>query len=305
MSSLGKRIVNRLLPRSMTTRLWSEEQYRRNLKDWPLGDRRPHRLPSELIVSLTSYPARYATLHLTLRSLLRQETVPDRIVLWIAGNDIAALPKQTRDVLEQGIELRTVTDARSYKKLIFALQEFPEAYIATADDDVFYRPDWLTLLAEGQGGPHDAITCHRAHRLKERGLKERGPGEIVPYHDWEWDVQDDRARQPSVDLMPTGIGGILYPPGSLHPDAVRQDLFERYAPSADDLWFYWCARRAGTPYRKVGERFDQTAWWSSQKERLYNHNQQENDLQIAALTKDFGNPLRMPVSASREAASMG
>ena len=298
MSGLAKRIVNRLLPRPVATRLWSEAQYRQIARAFPAGAPKPHGLPGELIVSLTSYPARYATLHLTLRSLLRQDTAPDRIVLWIAEGDDAALPGKTRELLGQGIEMRIVSDARSYKKLIFALPAFPAAYVATADDDVFYRPDWLTDLVEGQRGGDPVITCHRAHRL----AAQEGGG-LVPYHDWEWDVQDARARRPSVNLMPTGIGGILYPPHALHPDAVRQDLFERYAPSADDLWFYWCARRAGTTYRKVGGRFDQTAWWSSQKERLYDHNQRENDLQIASLVRDFGNPLRMPVATSKDAAA--
>lgn len=303
MSGLAKRIVNKVLPRPVATRLWSEAQFREKAARLPLGVPERHTLPGELVVSLTSYPARYATLHLTLRSLLRQDTAPDRIVLWIAQADVAALPKKTREILDSGVELRIVEDARSYKKLIFAIPAFPEAYVATADDDVFYPPDWLTDLVAGQleaASETPVITCHRAHRLGEQG-----PQNLIPYHDWEWDVQDPAARRPSVDLMPTGIGGILYPPRALHPDAIRRDLFETYAPSADDLWFYWCARRAGTLYRKVGGRFDQTAWWSSQKERLYDHNQRENDLQIAALVRDFGNPLRMPASVGADAATAG
>ena len=165
MSGLAKRIVNRLLPRPVATRLWSEAQYRQIARAFPAGAPKPHGLPGELIVSLTSYPARYATLHLTLRSLLRQDTAPDRIVLWIAEGDDAALPGKTRELLRQGIEMRIVSDARSYKKLIFALPAFPAAYVATADDDVFYRPDWLTDLVEGQRGGDPVITCHRAHRL--------------------------------------------------------------------------------------------------------------------------------------------
>ncbi|MFS0850315.1 glycosyltransferase [Novosphingobium panipatense] len=299
MRHLGKSITNRLLPRGLDTRLRSELQYRRLVQAFPTAARRHHGLAGELVVSLTSYPVRYATLHLTLKSLLRQQTVPDRIVLWIADGDVAALPRATRALFAQGIELRIVRDVRSYKKLVFALSAFPRAFIATADDDVFYPPEWLTALVEGQYGSEPVISCHRAHRLREQG-----PGALVPYHEWEWDVQDAEARDASVDLMPTGIGGVLYPPNALHPDAANQELFARYAPSADDLWFYWCARRAGTRHRKVGGLFDQTAWPSSQSERLYDQNRTDNDLQIAALVQDFGNPLRMPMAASREAVSV-
>ncbi|MFC3215790.1 hypothetical protein [Novosphingobium panipatense] len=98
MRNLGKSITNRLLPRGLDTRLRSELQYRRLVQAFPTAARRHHGLAGELVVSLTSYPVRYATLHLTLKSLLRQQTVPDRIVLWIADGDVAALPRATRAV---------------------------------------------------------------------------------------------------------------------------------------------------------------------------------------------------------------
>jgi hypothetical protein len=44
----------------------------------------PHNLPGELIVSLTSYPDRFPTLHKTVRSLLSQDMLADRTILWVA-----------------------------------------------------------------------------------------------------------------------------------------------------------------------------------------------------------------------------
>ncbi|WP_334181858.1 hypothetical protein [Novosphingobium sp.] len=289
MKAWAKQWVTTALPRPLAVRLWSGRQYRRRTRDFPQGMPRAHGLPGELVVSLTSYPPRYPTLHLTLLGLLRQDIAADRIVLWLARGDEVSLPKAVRKLLGQGVELRLVEDLRSYKKLVFALAAFPDAWVATADDDVFYKPDWLTWLVEGQGGEQDSITCHRAHRLTQDAQ-----GRIAPYRDWVWDVEDAASRRPSVDVMPTGVGGILYPPGTLHPDVARRDLFERYAPSADDLWFYWCARRAGTTYRKVGPTFVQMGWWSSQQVRLFDDNIVQNDAQIAMLAEQFGNPLAMP-----------
>ena len=51
-----------------------------------------HRLPSELIVSLTSYPPRFKTLHLTIKSLLDQTVRPDRIILWIGRGAMDLIP---------------------------------------------------------------------------------------------------------------------------------------------------------------------------------------------------------------------
>lgn len=294
MKALAKQLITAAMPRSAAVRLWSGRQYRRHAKAYPSGHERPHGLPGELIVSLTSYPPRFPTLHLTLRSLLRQDTRPDRIVLWLAHGDEAHLPPAVTDLLATGIELRMVEDVRSYKKLVFALQAFPKAWIATVDDDVFYKPDWLGLLVGGLEAPENAqapvITCHRAHRLIPSA-----DGKLAPYGEWTWDVDDPAAHRPSADLMPTGIGGVLYPPGSLHPDAVQRALYEDLAPSADDLWFFWCARRAGSAYRKVGPRFEQLAWWSSQQGRLFDDNIVRNDTQIARLVARYGNPLAMPI----------
>ena len=290
MKHMTRQLVTALLPHSCAVRLLSKRQYRKYEKAYPTGRARPHALPSDLIVSLTSYPPRYPTLHLTLQSLLRQNTAPDRIVLYIASADAKSIPFAVRVLLEKGVDLCIVDDVRSYKKLVFTVEEYPGAYIATADDDVFYRPDWLSELVAGQGEGSHVITCHRAHRLQLNSQ-----GNLADYHLWTWDVDDDNARQASVDIMPTGIGGILYPPGTLHPDVSRRELYQRYAPTADDLWFFWCARRVGATYRKVGPRFEQLGWWSAQESRLFDENAAANDEQIALLERKFGNPLRMPV----------
>lgn len=285
-----KQLITRVLPRSWAVRLWSTLQYRNYTRAAPLGRAQPHALPGPLIVSLTSYPPRYPTLHLTLQSLLRQNTPADRVVLWIAEGDVAAIPKAVRRLINQGVELRVVEDVRSYKKLVFALDAFPDAWIATADDDVFYKPDWLTYLVAGQVSGSSVITCHRAHRITL--VQDGAP---AAYADWVCDVDDAAAREPSVDLMPTGIGGILYPPGTLHHDVSRRDLYQAYAPSADDLWFFWCARRAGSTYRRVASpRFAQLGWWSAQTSRLFDENMAQNDAQIATLTEHFGNPVTIP-----------
>lgn len=41
----------------------------------------------QIIVSMTSYPARINTVHLAIRSLLAQKVLPDKIVLWLCKSD--------------------------------------------------------------------------------------------------------------------------------------------------------------------------------------------------------------------------
>jgi hypothetical protein len=101
---------------------------------------RQHPLPGKLIVSLTSYPLRFATLPLTLRSLLCQAVKPDRIVLWVPHDDEPIIPEAVRRLTSYGVEIRTTDDIKSFKKIIPAVRAFPDAFIVTADDDVYYGP---------------------------------------------------------------------------------------------------------------------------------------------------------------------
>jgi hypothetical protein len=148
---------------------------------------RPHQLPAELVVSLTSFPARFPTLHLTIGCLLDQTVRPDRIVLWIANEDMGAVPKAVTNLERRGLEIRACDDLRSYKKLVPALESFPDAYIVTADDDLEFARDWLETLVDGVSAQERSIVCHRAHRSSWRA-----DGRLADYLDWEFDVQDER-----------------------------------------------------------------------------------------------------------------
>ena len=144
---------------------------------------RPHGLPGALIVSLTSHLPRFATLHRTLKGLLRQSVRPDRLILWIAETD--ELPAKVEALSKRGLEIRRARHLGPFTKLLPALAAFPDAFIAIADDDVHYAPDWL----EGLIGSHDpaapAILCRRAHRLGTGA-----DGAILPFASWEKDVRD-------------------------------------------------------------------------------------------------------------------
>jgi hypothetical protein len=267
---------------------------------------RPHQLPAELVVSLTSFPARFPTLHLTIGCLLDQTVRPDRIVLWIAREDMGAVPKAVTNLERRGLEIRACDDLRSYKKLVPALESFPDAYIVTADDDLEFARNWLETLVDGVSAQERSIVCHRAHRSSWRADRR-----LADYLDWEFDVQDERARHPSMDIMPTTGAGALFPPQVLPDFATDRSLFGRLCPDGDDVWFWWCARLAGTPIRKVGGVNSLFTWPGSQESTLWEVNRAGgNDRMIQALSAAFPAALALtsspgPALRSRKVSQTG
>ena len=241
-----------------------------------------HGLPGELIVSLTSYPARFDTLHLTLGCLLDQSVKADRTILWIAHQDIHTLPRPVRELAERGLEIRACDDLRSFKKLVPALEAFPTAFIVTADDDIYYPRGWLKpLVSNAEAG---VVTCRRAHLIRRFS-----DGRLRPYLEWDFDTQETEAGKLSFDILPTTGAGVLYPPNSLHPSVLDRDRFLNLCQDGDDLWFAWAARMAGSSFKKVGSTFRIVTWPRTQHSSLWESNRTGgNDRMIRALEDQLG-----------------
>ena len=253
---------------------------------WRRGRReRPHHgLPGRLVVSLTSHPPRFATLHLSLRCLLDQTVRPDAVILWLDEAAMAQLPQRVLSLRDAGLTIAARSDIGSYGKIMPALEADPTAFIVTADDDAYYGPDWLVQLIGAVRGGAPEVICHRAHRI-ELG-SDRLP---LPYDRWEVNLASPEA---SALVFPTGVGGVLFPPGIFHPDVLNHDLYSRLCPTADDFWLYWMALRHGAIFRKIGGRQPVLLWPRSQRVSLHQFNivQRGNDRQMANLIERFGFP---------------
>jgi hypothetical protein len=221
----------------------------------PLSQK-PHGLPGELIVSLTSYRPRFPTLRPTLLCLLSQSMKPDRVILWISEDDLAFIPKDVIELKADGLEIRVAENLRVYTKIIPALKNYPEAFIITADDDTYYPPRWIEMLVNEWSGDGKQIVAHCAYEITYEN------GEPKSYNSWKWNVKGPSEKE---DLFGLGVGGVLYPPGSLlRPEVLRDDLFAHLAPSADDLWLYWMARKNGSRYKKSSYNGYHIVWPGSQ-----------------------------------------
>ena len=250
---------------------------------------RKHTLPGHLVVSLTSYPRRFPTLELTLRRILQQSVQPDETVLWVSPEDRQHLPEGVLALQHSGLTIRETRDIRSYKKIIPALEHYPDSFVITLDDDTAYPLDTIEPLIANYRSPSE-ILCRRAHRVMfdESGCPK-------PYNQWKWET----SHESGWDLVATGGAGSLYPPHSLAREVLDEATFTVLAPFADDIWLFWMEHLAGSTVRRVGPRYALQPWPGCNEQGLWvNYNANDgNDRVIAALTARYGSPFEHgPVS---------
>ena len=95
---------------------------------------------SPIIISLTTYPARVGTVWITITSLLNQTKQPQRVILWLAEEQFQdkKIPKRLMQLQKRGLEILYCEDLKPHKKYFYTMQEYPECFVVTADDDIFY-----------------------------------------------------------------------------------------------------------------------------------------------------------------------
>lgn len=210
-----------------------------------LGDRlgMSRRVAPGVVVSLTTFPLRIGSAHLVIKSLLAQTLLPERIVLYLARDefpdpDVGARLEALRSPRFEIVFIDN--NVRAYNKLIHALEQFPGASVITCDDDRIYQRGLIRALVEAA---------------------QRHPGEVI-----SWSARriptDERAAayeawpacrgKESGAILPLGFAGVLYPAGCFPVDVANRDVFEKLAPSQDDLWFKMMTSLNGVRSRTLG-----------------------------------------------------
>ncbi len=247
----------------------------------------------QIIVSLTSYPERIVEIHYVLFSLLNQTCKPDKIILWL-GEEKNKFPNKDKDLpdsviqmKQKGVEIKYVSDIRSYTKLIPALKEYSDDIIVTADDDIYYPKEWLEKLYNEYLKEGDKyIYCHRAHSINMVN------DIIQPYETWEKATNSE----PSYLNFLTGVGGVLYPPNSLFKDVLKQENFQKLSPFADDIWFWAMAVLSNHKIKVVEGAISDLKYLDVKREYRFNNEsvlnnfnciENGNDKQLKDVLKEY------------------
>lgn len=211
---------------------YARSQYRTQPEIYLHALKEFYRNKTPVVVSLTTYSKRIKSVHKVINSLLNQTISVDKIVLWLDEKEftLQQLPKNLKELISQRFEIRFCPNYKSYKKLIPTLQSFDSHTIITVDDDIEYPEDQIEkLLLVHYENPTEVVTNVARNLLVENG-------DIQPYVKWSH-AFEEQTLKPLYNLIPIGVGGVLYPKGAFDREVLNVDAFMKHAPHGDDIWF--------------------------------------------------------------------
>lgn len=187
---------------------------------------------SNVIISLTSFPARINTVWMTVETLFRQTHAPSKIILVLSAKEFPEkqLPRRLQKQTKRGLDVLWVEDnIRSYKKLIPVRAKYPDHTIITVDDDVFYDRKLIErLLTVSKNNAKCVVGSRGKKMISTEGYR-------LPYNSWPSVKKYSRGEE----IILTGVGGIVYPPRVLPEDLLLdQEAALTLAPTADDIYFW-------------------------------------------------------------------
>lgn len=194
----------------------------------------------KIIVSFTSFPARFENVHFVVRSMLLQTFPPDEIILYLDDDVVEELPASLLKMKKYGLKIeKRCGNMKPHKKYYYAIKEHPDDIIITIDDDILYAKSLIENLYSTYLMCPDCVIATRAHKMKFNKI-----GELREYNAWKWAYA--KPNKPSMDLLATGVGGVLYPPHCMYGDLFKEKLFLKLAPKNDDIWLKFMQVLNGT-----------------------------------------------------------
>lgn len=244
----------------------------------------------QLIVSLTSYKKRFATLDICLKSLLNQTLLPDHLILYLSKKDEKYVPNSVKKLEQYGLEIKFVDlDLKPHKKYYYAMEEYPNDIIITVDDDVIYSKYLIDTLYKTYKKFPNCIVAARARKITFKNEK------IDSYLNWS--LCSDVSNKPSFLFLGTGVGGILYPPNLLDLNLLLNLKYINKYITVDDLWLKTVEVLSKVPLVICDKKIDQKRIEIPSAQdiglRKQNVDGLENDINLKSLDKSFDLSLKI------------
>jgi len=247
-----------------------------------------------IVVSLTSFPARFDTLHFSIKSILYQTMKPDLIFLCLTRQEVkdeSALPSSVLKLKKYGLQIFfSDENLKPHNKYFYAMQQYPKSLIINVDDDNIYDKDLVADLYVSYLKYPSAISSRRVHKI----FRDKN-GDLLPYNKWLYEYKKE--TNPSYDLLATGVGGVLYPPGILPAETFDSAKIKELCLNADDIWLKFMELKNNVPVVWVkGRRVHPYIIKRAQKITLQknNYHENQNDKYINTLQNYYGIKLASP-----------
>lgn len=116
-----------------------------------------------IVVSLTTWSARFNNIPIVLDSIFHQTVKPDHIVINVSVNEI--IPESIDSYLRKhSVIVNRVEDTKVYKKLLPAFSLFPDACIINIDDDFLYPENMIEdFMSSHERHPEYPISGNRCY----------------------------------------------------------------------------------------------------------------------------------------------
>lgn len=234
-----------------------------------------------VIVSLTSHPGRIAKVHITIESLIEQKAKPYKILLWLSKKQF---PKMNEELPQELLELKknplfdicwAEDDLAPHKKYLYTVKKYPDFPVIIVDDDVIYDECLVEKLMNSYRKFPGCISCMRANLMTFRA-----DGNPRIYDKWLMDYKV-LMDIPSYQLMPTGVGGVLYPPKALPEETFNIEAIKKTCLYCDDLWLKMMAMFNGFPTVVPKDWCGYELIPGSQETALWKHNVHRNNNDVS------------------------
>jgi hypothetical protein len=197
-------------------------------------------------VMLTSHGPRLGKVHLAIESIAGGSRLPRSLTLAVDDERfVSRPPKAIRRQMARGLRLLSAPDHGPHTKYyphVCRHREFHRPLV-TADDDIFYPRTWLQQLEAAHRAHPGDIIAHRAHHIVV-------DDQIASYADWLRVCSTEASHL----HLPTGVGGVLYPPAQLEALRAAGTAFVDVCLRNDDIWLHAIALRNGIRVRQVSDQ---------------------------------------------------
>lgn len=189
-----------------------------------------------IVCSVTTNGSRPLSLVLAINSVWLQKSAPELIFISCPEAKFYRISRLLKRFCLGDYQIVSLSrDRGPAEKYLCAKAHYPDRIIVTFDDDVTYDENWLAEL----------WNCHVRHPFALCGHR----GVVL-----SWNSHYSTARRVNTleeyvsnDLLLTGHGGILYPPGIFRAAVNDDERMMQLSPGNDDIWINLVATEDDVP----------------------------------------------------------